>query len=55
MSRKEILPGIFLNHVQSDKFKLASLSFTVLTQLKRETASMNALLPSVILMDPSME
>jgi predicted Zn-dependent peptidase len=48
MSRKEILPGIFLNHVQSDKFKLASLSFTVLTQLKRETASMNALLPSVL-------
>ena len=48
MTRKEILPGIFLNHVQSDKFKLASLSFTVLTQLKRETASMNALIPSVL-------
>jgi predicted Zn-dependent peptidase len=48
MIRKEILPGIFLNHVQADKFKLASLSFTVLTQLKRETASMNALLPSVL-------
>ena len=48
MIRNEILPGIFLNHVQSDKFKLASLSFTVLTQLKRETASMNALLPSVL-------
>ena len=48
MIRKEILPGIFLNHVQADKFKLASLSFTVLTQLKRETASMNALIPSVL-------
>ena len=48
MTRKEILPGIFLNHVQDDKFKLASLSFTLLTQLKRETASMNALLPSVL-------
>ena len=48
MTRKEILPGIFLNHVQDDKFKLASLSFTLLTQLKRETASMNTLLPSVL-------
>ena len=48
MTRKEILPGIFLNYVQSDKFKLATLSFTVLSQLKRETASMNALLPSVL-------
>ena len=48
MTRKEILPGIFLNHVQSDKFKLSSLSFTILTQLKRETASMNALIPSVL-------
>ena len=48
MTRKEILPGIFLNHIQSDKFKIATLSFTILTQLKRETASMNALLPSVL-------
>ena len=48
MTRKEIMPGVFLTHVQTDRFKFATLSFTLLTELKRETASMNALLPSVL-------
>ena len=48
MTRKEILPGVFLNHIQTDKFKYASLSITLLTALKRETASMNAVLPPVL-------
>ncbi len=48
MSRMELLPGVWLNHLRSDKFKTACLSVNLLTQLTRETASMNALLPFVL-------
>ena len=48
MKRAEIMPGMWLNHLQSDKFKTACLSITMLTQLSRETASMNALIPFVL-------
>lgn len=47
-SRTELLPGIFLTHLRSDKFKTACMSLTLLTQLQRETASMNALIPYVL-------
>ena len=47
-TRDEILPGIFLNHIRTDKFKIATLSISILTQLERETASMNALIPAVL-------
>jgi predicted Zn-dependent peptidase len=47
-SRTELLPGVFLNHLHSDKFKTACMSLTLLTQLQRETASMNALIPYVL-------
>lgn len=47
-SRSEIMPGIFLSHLKSDKFKTACMSITLLTQLQRETASMNALIPYVL-------
>lgn len=47
-SRTEILPGIFLSHLRSDKFKTACLSITLLSQLRRETASLNALIPFVL-------
>ena len=47
-SRKELLPGIFLTHLRSDKFKTACISLNLLTQLSRETASMNALIPYVL-------
>ena len=47
-SRYEIMPGIFLSHLRSDKFKTACMSVTLLTQLQRETASMNALIPFVL-------
>ena len=47
-SRSELMPGVFLSHLRSDKFKTACMSVNLLTQLKRETAAMNALLPSVL-------
>ncbi|MCR5664847.1 MAG: insulinase family protein [Oscillospiraceae bacterium] len=48
LSRTELLNGVFLNYLHSEKFKTACLSVNLLTQLKRETASMNALLPYVL-------
>ena len=48
LTRTEILPGVWLNHLRSDKFKTACLSLTLLTQLQRETAAMNALIPYVL-------
>ncbi len=48
LTRTEILPGVWLNHLRTDKFKTACLSLTLLTQLKRETAAMNALIPYVL-------
>ena len=47
-SRTELMPGVFLSHLRSDKFKTACLSVSLLTQLKRDTASMNALIPFVL-------
>ena len=47
-TRAEILNGVWLTHIRSDKFKTACLSLTLLTQLQRETAAMNALLPLVL-------
>ncbi len=47
-SRTEILPGIFLSHLRSNKFKTACMSITLLSQLRRETASLNALIPFVL-------
>lgn len=46
--REEILPGVFLTALRTDKFKTALLSLSLLTQLDGETASMNALIPSVL-------
>ena len=46
--RTEILPGVWLSYLHSEKFKTACLSLSLLTQLRRETASMNALLPYVL-------
>ena len=47
-ARSEIMSGVHLTHVRTDKFKSACLSVSLLTQLRRETASMNALLPQVL-------
>ena len=47
-AREEILSGVYLTHIRSDKFKSACLSVNLLTQLDRESAAMNALLPQVL-------
>jgi len=46
--RKEIMPWVALTCVQTDKFKTNCLSINLLTQLRRETASLNALVPRVL-------
>ena len=48
ITRKEILPGVWLNHLRTDKFKTAFMSISLLTQLSRETASLTALIPPVL-------
>ncbi len=47
-TRSELLPGVYLSHLQSDKFKTACMSVSLLSQLSRETASLNALIPQVL-------
>ena len=49
ITRKEILPYVFLTHNQTDKFKTACLSVNLIAQLNKENAAKNALLPSVLL------
>ncbi len=46
--RKEILPGVWLTALESDKFKTGCLSINLLAQLDRETAAQNALIPYVL-------
>jgi len=46
--RDEIMPGVFLTTLHTDKFKSDCLSVSLLTQLDRETVSRNALLPRVL-------
>jgi predicted Zn-dependent peptidase len=49
LTRKEILPGVYLTAEQTDKFKTALLSVNLLRPLCEEEASLGALLPSVLL------
>jgi predicted Zn-dependent peptidase len=46
--RRDILPNVALTCLQTEKFKTGSLSITLLTQLHRETAAKNALIPYVL-------
>ena len=48
LNRNEILPGVWLTCITTDKFKSGCLSVHMITQLQRETASMNALIPMVL-------
>jgi predicted Zn-dependent peptidase len=48
IERKEIMPGVNLTALRTDKFKTGCLSLSLLTQLDRDTASMNALIPCVL-------
>ena len=47
--RTEILPNVFLTCVQSDKFKTGCMSISFLRPLRKEEASANALIPTVLL------
>lgn len=46
--RCELIPGVWLTALRSDKFKTGCLSVNLLTQLNRETAALNAVLPFVL-------
>lgn len=46
--RNEIMPGVFLNCITTEKFKTGRLSVILLSQLSRETAAVNALIPHVL-------
>ena len=48
-TRVELLPGVFLTVLRTDKFKTNCLSLSLLRPLCREEAAMNALLPDVLL------
>lgn len=47
--RLELMPGVWLNMVQTDRFKTGCFSVNLLRPLTRETAAPNALIPSVLL------
>ena len=47
--RTEILLGVYLTAVQSDKFKTGCFSLNLLRPMKKEEAAANALIPSVLL------
>ncbi len=47
-NRSEIMPGVWLTCITTDKFKSGCLSVNMITQLTRETASLNALVPMVL-------
>ena len=47
-TREEIMPGVWLTALRTDKFKTDMLSITLLSQLCRESAAMNAVIPSVL-------
>ena len=48
LTRNEILPGVWLSCLETDKFKSDCISVNLLTQLQRDTISQNALLPRVL-------
>jgi predicted Zn-dependent peptidase len=47
-TRTELLPGVFLTQIRTQKFKTGFLSATLLRPLSKEEASKNALLPRVL-------
>ena len=47
--RTQILPGVYLTAVQSDKFKTGCFSLNLLRPMKKQEVAANALIPSVLL------
>lgn len=48
VTRRELMHGVWLRSIHTGKFKSAYLSVTLLTPLEAETASENALIPTVL-------
>ena len=48
VTKTKLFPGVCLTAVQTNKFKSSVLSVSLFTPLKKETASVNALVPSVL-------
>ena len=48
VTRKELMPGVFLTAVRTQKFKTCVMGAYLLTELKAETASLHALIPDVL-------
>lgn len=46
--RSQLMPHTFLTYVRTGKFKTSCLSVSLVTQLSRDTAAKNALLPKVL-------
>ena len=47
-NRREIMQDVFLTYLPANKFKTSRLTLNLVTGLRRETASANALLPAVL-------
>lgn len=48
VARNQLMPGVFLTSIHTKKFKSSMLSMTLLTPLRKETASVNALIPYLL-------
>ena len=48
VNKQELMPGVWLRSVHTEKFKSSYLSLTFLPPLSRETAAENALIPHVL-------
>ena len=48
VTRTQLLPGVYLTSVHTKKFKSSTLSMTLLTPLRQETAAVNALIPYLL-------
>ena len=46
--RKELFPGVYLNHIHAAKFKTGLLSAQLIAPLDADTAALGALLPAVL-------
>lgn len=47
-TREELMPGVWLTALRTEKFKTGTLTLSLLSQLDASTASMHALIPSVL-------
>ena len=48
VTRRELMPGVWLRAIHTDKFKSSYLGLTMMAPLEWETAAANALIPAVL-------